>query len=78
MIRFLGAKAFRVTDGKAFPAVKASLKLGGQELFLPVEEGATKVTFKLSLEKGTDELWAKFHAADGTPMGAFYAYVTKL
>lgn len=73
-----GVQAFRARPGKAFPAVKATLRLGGKEFVAPVKDGDTKVTFKVSLEKGTDELWAKFLAADGTPMGAFYAYVTKL
>ena len=73
-----GAKAFRAIPGKSFGAVKAHLKLGGQELTLPVKEGAKSVTFKLKLKPGRDELWAKFTDADGVPMGAFYAYVTKL
>jgi hypothetical protein len=43
-----------------------------------VKQGAKSVTFKLKLKPGRDELWAKFTDADGVPMGAFYAYVTKL
>jgi len=58
--------------------VKAHLKLGGQELTLPVKPNAKSATFKLKLKPGRDELWAKFTDADGVPMGAFYAYVTKL
>ena len=65
-------------DGKPFAAAKAHLKLGGQELTLPVKPNAKSVTFKLKLKPGRDELWAKFTDAEGTPMGAFYAYVTKL
>ena len=52
--------------------------MGGQELTLPVKPNAKSVTFKLKLKPGRDELWAKFTDAEGTPMGAFYAYVTKL
>jgi len=64
--------------GQAFAAVKAHLKLGGRELTAPVKGNANGVKFKLNLKPGRDELWAKFTDAEGTPMGAFYAYVTKL
>ena len=73
-----GVTPFRAVDGKPFAAAKAHLKLGGQELTLPVKPNAKSVTFKLKLKPGRDELWAKFTDAEGTPMGAFYAYVTKL
>jgi hypothetical protein len=73
-----GTKAFRTLPGKMFAATKAHLKLGGKELTLPIKPNAKSVTFKLKLKPGRDELWAKFTDADGTPMGAFYAYVTKL
>ena len=43
-----------------------------------MKEGAKRVTFRLNLKPGRDELWAKFTDETGTPMGAFYAYVTKL
>ena len=73
-----GVTPFRAVPGRSFAAVKAHLKLGGQELTLPVTPGAHSVTFKLNLEPGRDQLWAKFTDAKGTPMGAFYAYVTKV
>ncbi|MDE2681675.1 MAG: arylsulfatase [Verrucomicrobiota bacterium] len=73
-----GVTPFRAHPGKFFGAVKAHLKLGGQELALPVKQGAKSVTFELKLKPGRDELWAKFTDADGVPMGAFYAYVTKV
>lgn len=73
-----GVTPFRAVPGKAFAAVKAHLKLGGQELTLPVKPGDKSVTFKLKLKPGRDELWGKFTDAKGVPMGAFYAYVTKL
>ena len=73
-----GQKAFRAVPGKSFAAVKAHLKLGRKELTLPVKPGARSVTFKLKLKPGRDELWAKFSDAAGVPMGAFYAYVTKV
>jgi len=73
-----GARPFRAAPGKPFAAVKAHLKLGGQELTLPVKRNAKSVTFKLKLKPGRDELWAKFTNAEGVPMGAFYSYVTKI
>ncbi|MED5585314.1 MAG: arylsulfatase [Verrucomicrobiota bacterium] len=73
-----GVTPFRAVPGKAFAAVKAHLKLGGQELTLPVKPGDKSVTFKLKLKPGRDELWGKFTDAKGVPMGAFYAYITKL
>jgi len=73
-----GVKAFRAHPGKPFAAVKAHLKLGGKELTLPVNPNAISVTFRLKLHPGRDKLWAKFTDAEGTPMGAFYAYVAKL
>ena len=73
-----GVKPFRAAVGKPFAAIKAHLKLGGKELILPVKESDEGVTFKIKLKEGRDELWAKFTDRTGTPMGAFYAYVTKL
>lgn len=73
-----GVKAFRAAPGQPFAAANAHLKLGGKELTLPVKEGAKSVTFRLKLKPGRDELWAKFTDEAGTPMGAFYAYVTQL
>ena len=72
-----GVKPFRAAVGKPFPAIKAHLKLGGKELTLPVKKTDKGITFKISLEEGRDELWAKFTDASGTAMGAFYAYVTR-
>jgi len=73
-----GVTPFRAHPGKPFGATKAHLKLGGQELTMPVKAGAKSVTFKLKLKPGRDELWAKFTDSEEVPMGAFYAYVTKL
>ena len=73
-----GVTPFRAVPGKPFAAVKAHLKLGGQELTLPVNPGDKAVTFKLKLKPGRDELWVKFSDKAGVPMGAFYAYVTKV
>ena len=73
-----GATAFRAAPGKVFPAVSASLALGGQTLTKPVRKGASAVAFRLTLQRGSGQLWAKFQDAEGGEMGAFYAYVRKL
>lgn len=73
-----GDKAFRAAPGVAFAAVKAHLKLGGKEQVKAVNGNAAGVKFTVDLKPGRDELWAKFTDAEGTPMGAFYAYVKKV
>ena len=68
-----------------------SIRRIGQYLLIPGHTGdehhfaagliflcANGVTFKLNLKPGRDELWAKFTDEAATPMGAFYAYVTKV
>jgi len=73
-----GTQAYRARPGKAFPAVKAHLKIGGAEQTVAVPEGATNVKLKVNLKPGNDELWGKFSDAKGNECGAYYAYVTKL
>lgn len=73
-----GQTAFRARVGKAFPAIKAHLNVGGQKLTKEIKKGATNVKFRLNLKPGNDELWAKFSDKDGNECGAYYAYVTKL
>jgi len=72
-----GQKAFRETPGRAFDVVKASVELGDAKAEADVPAGAKSVTLKLDLPKGPNKLWAKFYRADGSEMGAYYAYVTK-
>ena len=73
-----GVKAYRAIPGKAFPAVKAHLNVGGQKLSQNIPDGATHVKFRLKLKSGNDELWAKFTDSKGNECGAYYAYVRKL
>ena len=73
-----GARAMRAVPGKAFPAVRATLELGGMKLELPVEPGAASVTFRLALRQGSDRLLGHFHDAEGDSMGAYYAYVRRI
>lgn len=73
-----GQPAVRTTPGRAISATKAHLKLGGNDLSKPIPEGAKFVKFKLRLEPGQDELWAKFSDDGGKETGAFFAYVRKL
>jgi arylsulfatase A-like enzyme len=73
-----GARAYRANDGKSFSAVRAHLTLGGNELTTNLKAGATNAKFRVKLEAGNDEMWAKFSDKDGNKCGAYYAYVTKL
>ena len=73
-----GVKPFRAVPGKPFRAVQAYLKLAGKELIQPIKSTDRSVLFRLRLKPGRDELWAKFIDAEGIPMGAFYAYVSKV
>ncbi len=72
-----GVTAFRAVEGQAFPAVSATLTIGGKTLTQAVGAGDKAVTFRLPLKPGKDELWAKFADADGNEMGAYFAYVRK-
>jgi arylsulfatase B len=60
-----GQPAFRTQAGKAFPAVKATLKVGDE-----AQEAA--------LEGGITRLQGNFIAADGAELGAYYAIVERL
>ncbi len=73
-----GERAFRAVPGVAFPAVKASLKLGGMHLEMDVAAEASSVSFRLPLQAGSDRLVGRFHDEEGNAMGAYYAYVKLL
>jgi hypothetical protein len=72
-----GVAANRTTPGRAIEINEAHLKIGGQELTMPVGRQDKSVRFDLHLEPGQDELWAKFTGPGGNEVGAFYAYITK-
>ena len=73
-----GQNGYRTSPGKPFKAVNAHLILGGQELSAPVGIKDKSISFKINLELGRDELWARFTDDSGGSIGAFYVYVTRL
>lgn len=73
-----GATAMRATVGESIPAVAASIEVSGAEHTKPVSENAKGVSFEVELKEGRDQLWSKFHKANGDWVGAYYAYVTWL
>jgi len=72
-----GRPAHRSTPGEGFPATKAVLTIGRQQLTKTVGKDDTGVTFRVQLPKGSQRLSAKFVDAKGRSLDAFYVYVTK-
>lgn len=72
------SKAFRTHPGVAIPAVKATLRLNGEDVAtVPVGRDDTQVTFTARLTKGSHQLAPYFHV-DGGEVGAYYTVVTKV
>jgi arylsulfatase B len=72
-----GETAHRTKQGIGFPASKARLSIGDQEEISGVAKDAKTATFRMDLPKGSQRLSAKFVAADGTSLDAFYVYARK-
>jgi hypothetical protein len=66
-----------MTPGKAVPAKTAHIEIGGQKLEKEIPEGASSVTFDVTLEKGPAELHDPLSARMAKSPGAFFAYVKK-
>jgi len=65
--------------GNARPAVKAQLKVGGNDETVDLKEGQTKVTFKVKLDKGKTVLQTLFLGKDGKAVcSAFYTEVERV
>ncbi len=73
-----GARAWRTVPGRALGIVRARLDIAGQSLEKPVAAGSKEVVFTLPLKAGLSELQARFYTSEDEPIGAFYAYVTRL
>ena len=73
-----GAKAFRTTPGRQFNLDRATVSIADQELSVDFEPDALEAVLTMNLPAGKTRLTAKFHAEDGTSVGAYYAYVKKL
>jgi len=72
-----GVKAYRVRQGKAINASKATIKIGDVEQSANVEKDAREVTFQVTLPKGKSQLTTLFESADGKQWGAYFVYVKK-
>ena len=73
-----GQSAQRTKPGRGFPAVKATLSVGDQQLTTQVGVRTKAAVFKTTLKAGSQHLSAKFHAADRRSLDAFYVYVSKV
>jgi arylsulfatase B len=73
-----GDKAFRSTPGKAFPAVKAKIRIADQQAEANIAPGDKEAVFNLRLSAGTTTLSGRFFDTDGNGIGTYYAYVKKL
>ena len=73
-----GARALRAIPGKAVPITRASIQIAGKTAEMPVPAGAKEAVFQLRLPAGRTRFVARFHTVDGTEIGAYYAYVTRI
>ncbi len=73
-----GQRAWRTIPGQALPIVRARVEIGGQTAERPVKANAKEVVFRLHLPAGISSFCARFRAATGQEIGAYYAYVKRL
>lgn len=73
-----GTKPFRLTPGRKFDLNKATVEIAGKSLSATFEPDAVEAVITTELPKGKTTLTAKFHGADGSSVGAYYAYVELL
>ena len=67
-----------VDGGKAFQAVKATIRVNDTEKSLPIPAGAKSVDFTLPLRAGKDRLETQLTDAQGTSRGAYYVTAERL
>ncbi len=70
-----GTKPFRMTPGRQFNLNKATIEIAGKSLSTDFEQNALEAVITAELPKGKTKLTAKFHGADGSTVGAYYAYI---
>jgi arylsulfatase B len=69
-------QAYRAHEGVAIPAVRATLRVDGQDLETkPVNGTAKEVTFTTNLTAGSHRLAPVFITRDGDEVGAYYTVV---
>lgn len=72
-----GGKVQRSTPGSGFPAVKANLSIGDQQLTASVDQKTKAAVFHAKLPAGQHRISAKFYDAEDRSLDVFYVYVTK-
>ena len=73
-----GHDAFRTVPGVKISPEKAAIKVGDsvfESSFVPESQ---EIDFDVDLKQGNTQLSARFILPDGSEVGAYYAYVTKL
>jgi len=70
-----GTVAFRETPGRQFKLNSATIGIAGKSLRSKIATDALEVVFTTELAAGETKFTATFHAADGSSVGAYYAYV---
>ncbi len=73
-----GSTSARTRPGAGIAARECVLVVGGREYRKPVAAGDRVVVFDVVLEAGPDELVAKFIRKDGSELGAYFAYVSRI
>ncbi len=73
-----GVKAMRTAAGRQFDLSTATVEIAGKELKASFDPDAIEAVITTELPVGKTQLQATFHAADGSSVGAYYAYVTRI
>ena len=73
-----GVKAYRMTPGRKFELSTATVEVSGKSLSNTFEPDAVEAVFTSELPAGKSRLFAEFHAADGSSVGAYYAYIKRI
>ena len=70
-----GQPAYRETPGRQFDFKSATVEIAGLSLEQQFTADALEAVFTTELAEGTSKFTATFHTADGSSVGAYYAYV---
>ncbi len=74
-----GMKAYRETKGRKFVGLnKATVEIAGKSLSAEFADDAVEAVITAELPAGRTKLTAKFHADDGSSVGAYFAYIKRL
>ena len=72
-----GKPGSRTVPGEGFPAAEVQLSIGDECFSELVEENTERVCFMLQLNKGSQEISARFIDAEGRALDVFFVYITK-